>query len=270
MRTQNRTNRSNTRDTLKALNQLYENDEETNNVGFIELTEANLNRVVNGHDKMDYVILSASRQNLYKTPSGNIYSVPSGEMKHNNNDKELKPGSKEHTDANNVRNKELLSFLRSNHYAYVPVYGGYKEEGQEKASIEKSFIVLPYDWSSGKYLDFNTFAKTLLKESWGKYQQDAILIKYPDRKPDYYDCKTGKPQGLELTSVVLNDLTKEYFTALKKWGDISNKDSGSFTQGEPQRFTFEAFYMNDYPNTMNEHRIRRNKGELVRVKNYPK
>lgn len=235
----------------------------------IDLTEANLNRVVSGHDKMGYVILSASRQNLYKTPSGEIYSVFSGEEKRSPLDKELKPGSKEHTDANNIRTKKLLSYLRSNNYSYVPVYGGYKEAGTDKASTEKSFIVLPYDKESRQYIDFDTFADSLLKESQ-EFQQDTILIKYPNKNPDYYDCKSGKPLGYNFSSTVLNDITKEYFTALKGWGDISNKDSNTFTKGKPQRFSFEGMYMNDFPNTINEHRIRSSLGELVRLKGYPK
>lgn len=255
---------------MMILNNIYNMGRNKIEVNHIILTEANLNRVVNGHDKMGYAILSASRQNLFKTPDGEIYSVPSGETKHSKEDIELVPGSKEHTDANNIRTKSMLSYLKKNNYSYVPVYGGYKEQGQEKASVEKSFIVLPYDRNSGEYRDFNTFAKDLLQMAWTDYQQDAILIKYPDKAPVYYDCKTRCPIGSSFSSTTLNDVTKEYFTALKKWWDISNKDADSFVKGKPQRFTFEEAYMNDYPNSISEHRIRSSKGELVRFKYYPK
>lgn len=71
---------------------------------------------------------------------------------------------------------------------------------------------------SGEYRDFNTFAKDLLQMAWTDYQQDAILIKYPDKAPVYYDCKTRCPIGSSFSSTTLNDITKEYFTALKSGG----------------------------------------------------
>ena len=129
---------------------------------------------------------------------------------------------------------------------------------------------MPYNHKSDEYIDFNEFADDLLKVSYEKYQQDAILIKYPDKAPIYYDCNTKKPIGSSFSSATLNDVTREYFTALKKWGDMSRKKSDSFTKGKPQRFTFEEAFMNDFPNSIAEHRLRSNDGELVRFKYYPK
>lgn len=99
------------------------------------------------------------------------------------------------------------------------------------------------------------------------FNQDAILIKYSDKNPRYYNPKTGLPSDVyEFKGTSLNDITKEYFTALKKWDDISKKNN--FMGGKPQRFTFEC-YMNDFPKSIAEHRIRSNSGELVRFENYP-
>lgn len=142
------------------------------------------------------------------------------------------------------------------------------EEGQDKANIEKSFIVFPFNISTKEDTDFEEFINDMF--DWcgnDDNPQDAILVKFPGKNPRYYDPKNKKPtDDVEFTGTSLNDITKEYFTALKKWNDISKKDN--FTKGNPQRWTFES-YMNDFPKSIAEHRIRTNKGELVRFENYP-
>ena len=75
------------------------------NPSYIKLTEATLNRLVKGHDKDGYVILSASR------------------------------GDK--TDAeNNRRFEELKKKVWNLGYSYIPVFGGYKiTHSAEKLTI---------------------------------------------------------------------------------------------------------------------------------------
>lgn len=231
----------------------------------ILLTETTLNRVMGGHDKFGYAMISGMRDNLYRDKNGNVYSVFSGEDKKSPDDKEIEIGTQDWVDENNKRTKELRTKLKSSTYSYIPVYGGFKEEGSNTAKIEKSFIVFPYNISTKEYMDFDEFKENLLNIG-ASFQQDSILIKAPDSNPVYIDCKTKKPDDYTFTNKKVNDIAQEYFTALKKWDDSSKKGKDHFTKGKPQRFTFESLYMNDFPNSISEHRRRSLNGELVHFK----
>lgn len=242
------------------------------------LTEANLNRVVNGHDLYGYVIISASRDRLYYSPSRNlVYSknyIEERENKKIYEDEELiPPGTQRNVDENNKRNTELKRLIRGENYSFVPVYGGYKEVGSNNAKLEKSLIVFPFNIGKKEYTDFNLFFQTMLKFGYD-YDQDTILVKAPDSKPIYYDCIVGGTVGEEFSSSKLNDITQEYFTALKKYVDSHEDEKDGFIKkapnSKPQRFTFSEVYMNKFPQSINEHRIRSRSGELVRFENYPK
>lgn len=241
------------------------------------LTEANLNRVVNGHDLYGYVIISASRDTLYYSPSRNlVYSknyLEERENKKRYDDEEVIPsGTQRNTDENNKRNTELKGRIRNKGFSFIPVYGGYKEAGRESSKLEKSLIVFPFDINKKEYTDFDAFFEEMMQT--GKdYDQDSILVKEPDSKPIYYDCIVGGTIGNAFSSTKLNDITKEYFTALKKYVDSHEDTKDAFMKkapnSKPQRFTFEEAYMNKFPQSINEHRIRSMSGELVRFENYP-
>ena len=231
----------------------------------IPLTETTLNRVMGGHDEFGYIIISGMRDNLYRDKNGNVYSVFSNEDKKSSEDKEIEIGTQDWVDENNKRTNKLRNLLKSKKYSYIPVYGGFKEEGSDSAKIEKSFIVFPYEISTKEYKDFDEFKRTLL-DIGKSFQQDAILIKAPDSNPVYVDCLTEKPDDYVFTNKKVNDIAQEYFTALKKWDDSSRKDKSHFTTGKPQRFTFESLYMDDFPNSISEHRRRSLNGELVQFK----
>lgn len=182
-----------------------------------ELTEANLKRVSRGHDKDGYIIISASKEKLS-------------------------------AEENNRRTKNLKELLRKNHYSYLPVYGGYKELGQDKASMEKSFVVYPYDIVDNTTVDFDTFKNDMIKFSKDEsvtvrdkpdpeLDQDSILVCEPGGKPHYLALKPGVEE-IEFDSVKYNDTDKEYFTAIKKWNDSSlNRRGHDWDKGNPQRFT---------------------------------
>lgn len=231
----------------------------------IPLTETTLNRVMSGHDEFGYVMISGMRDNLYRSSNGEVYSTHSDEDKKSPNDVEIEIGTQDWVDENNKRTNQLRNDLKSEKYSYIPVYGGYKEEGSETAKIEKSFIVFPYDISTKEYRDFNEFKNRMLKLG-DDFQQDSILVKAPNENPVYVDCATGKPDDYVFTNKKVNDIAQEYFTALKRWTDSSRKDKSSFTKGKPQRFTFESLYMNDFPNSISEHRRRSLNGELVQFR----
>ena len=207
----------------------------------IPLTEANLNRIIKGHDNSGYAIISACRQTLT-----------------DNNGNEIPQGSQRHTDENNIRTKELRRKLYFKGYSFIPVFGGYQEEGHDKPTMEKSFIVYPFDrYHKTQIDDFNEFVNDIF-DLGKEYEQDAVLIKYPNKNPAYYECDTRKkaPWSDDFKGVALNDVTKEYFTALKKWNNDFDKD-------KPQRRTFEGFYLNECATSIPDHRIRSGNGELV-------
>lgn len=242
-------------------------EEDYNNVEGIKLitiNEANLKRVVNGHDEKGYAIISACRQDLWENNDGKIVADVSKEEK--KIFRKLIIGSHEHIDENNKRTKKLRSKLHDK-YSFIPIFGRLKEEGQDKANIEKGFIVFPFNITTKEDTDFEKFVNDIFDWCANKDNpQDVILIKFPGKSPRYYDPKTKKPtDDIEFTDTSLNDITKEYFAALKKRNDISKKDN--FTKENPQRGTFES-YMNEFPKTIAGHRIRSNKGELVRFEKY--
>lgn len=196
-----------------------------------ELTETNLNRVVRGHDKNGYAMISASRQALFDE-NGNRLTGQSL------------------IDENNKRTRALKDDLKSNNFSFVPVYGGYKESEESEPTLEKSFIVFP-ETADNNLHEFNDFEKTIL-ELGNKYDQETVLIKRPNENPAYYDYGTGKFDA-PFTSVSINDTTKKFFTALRKYN--SNKE------GSPKRFTYEEYYLNPNPETYGEAHKRHLGGE---------
>lgn len=182
------------------------------------LTEANLNRIAKGHEKDGYAILSASR-------------------------------GKNSEEENNRRTKELRDKLFKKRYSFIPVYGGYKEYGQPKASMEKSFVVFPYDIVNRTYTDFSKFKEDIIElatpsKNNSSYtvddDQDSILICEPGGKPHFIPLKGGVDvDDKEFTDIKYNDTNSMFFTAIKKWNDSSlNRKNRSWEDGNPQRFTF--------------------------------
>ena len=195
----------------------------------LRLNEKNLNRLVKGHDENGYAIISGSRGNL---------SV----------------------EENNKRTKKLKSDIRSAGYSYVSVLGGYQEVGQE-TSTEKSFMVFPYSTSSNDYDDFDAFQKFIISLT-KKYDQDSVLIKRPGENPRYWNRIDDEGNTSEdwaewdfSSEPTINDVTKQYFTALKSW----KKD---FNKGNPQRWTFEEYHLANQPNTIMGSHSRYHSGEL--------
>ena len=128
---------------------------------YIPLTETTLNRLIHGHDDKGYIVISAAK-------------------------------SENKEDKNNLGRNSLISDLKRLGYSYVPVFCGYKEEGQEKASLEKSFVVFPYDIATEKYDDFDNFKKNLI-DLGKKYEQESILVKETGKDPVLIQCDTGEP-----------------------------------------------------------------------------
>lgn len=198
------------------------------NPAYVKLTEATLNRLVKGHDKDGYIILSASR------------------------------GDK--TDAeNNRRFEELKKRVWNLGYSYIPVFGGYSEEDHGEV-FEKSLFVLAKNKKEAE-IDFDKFVEDM-REIGSSYEQDSILVKYPDKAPMYLNLSTGEFDRPFDGEIKLNDLAQMYFTALKKWNTAKYGDE---IKGKPQRYTytFKEVYLSEQPKTISGAHRRSSNGEIV-------
>lgn len=226
------------------------------------MTEANLNRIVKGHDEYGYAIISACRSDIYKNTNGD-YSLDSNDETYNGYEKVT--DEQEMRYVNNTNTEKLKNMIRDKGYSYIQVFGGYKEKSKSKTSYEKSFIVFPYNIRTKEYTDFNIFFDDMIK--WIQnddigFNQDSVLIKKPNENPKYFNQDGKAENEFGFSNVKLNDVTQEYFTSLKKWKD-------DFDIGKPQRFTFtNEIYIRKFPATINEHRRRSMSGELVDLEFY--
>ena len=189
------------------------------------LTESTLSRVLHGHNGSGYVIISPCRD------KSNLESDLGREL----TDEEYKDIIEDRI----IRFKNDLMRLG---YSYIHAYGGYKEEGSDNISYEKSFIVYPFS-RKGEQEDYEVFFKDML-DLGKKYKQDSILRKHPDENAKYVICKNDKTM-VEFDGVTVNDIAQEYFTALRK-NDSKN----------PKRFsyTFEGLYIPHASSIMDGHR----------------
>lgn len=181
-----------------------------------QLNETNLNRLTRGHNKDGYIIIS---------PCRGSQDFP------NMNDQQV-------VDENNKRIRKMKNQLRNLGYSYIQVYGGYKEEGSDESSFETSFVVYPYDLSHKTNKEFDDMYSDMLKLA-DEYNQDTILVARPGESPKYVD-RDGNTEMEFSGELSFNDLSKEYFTALKK-----NEKS--------KRFTFESIYYKPCGNIMDGH-----------------
>ena len=215
----------------------------------LPLTEANIQRIVKGHDKDGYAILSASRE----------------DNKHEDNDV-ANPLRKNPNEINDKQTKLMKSLINAKGYTYVPIYGGYHEEGTDNSQIEKSFIVYPYK-RNNELVPWDTFENDIYdiaNDTTGAFNQDSILFKQPNKTPKYVDPRTREDAFEVGDNIVYNDTDQTYFSAIKKWKDFSlNRKNKDFTDGKPQRFTFSEAYIEPQPMTINGSRVRSGQGELV-------
>jgi len=234
--------------------ELFENWLKENNLRV--LTERNLNRISKGHEKDGYAIISACRE------------VNS-------------------TEENNRFTNELRNELRRRGYSYLMVYGGYKELGQDKASLEKSFVVYPYDIGRRNSKDFEVFKNDMIdlatpvknkesgetdeefEERKNKRNQDSILICEPGGKPRYISTREGAVDEDEFSGETeYNDLDEPYFTAIKKWNDMSlNRKNHKWDKGQPQRFSlkYAECFIDEPPHSYAEGHTRFCKNDLNHI-----
>lgn len=219
--------------------------------GFIQLNEMTLKRLTKGHHKDGYVILSACWQYIDSKTGHCVYfdddtkeylDFVTGDVVDSD---DLLRGQ-ELTTENNRRTKNLKKDIISNNFSFIPVFGGYRyDDGTE--GYEDSFVVFPFD-RNGNPIDIDTVVN-VCKNLGEKYNQESILINKPGEAPYYYNVSdheqtmtfSDDPEDWDI-----NDLSKQFFTALKTYNSKKHPDYN----GKPQRFTMEDVYITSQPSTI--------------------
>ena len=203
---------------------------------------------------------------------------------------------------NNKRTEDIKKDFAIMKLSYIPVGGGWVYEEVDKnnkkvldkdgnpikkRSMEKSFLVLPYQRTSmikasgGKVPDEIVNDAKLFKMAKHlayKYSQEAFLFV---KKLNDEDGTTGryyKPNGdragnFQFTNIRINDLDKEFFTTLRfgsakqftltTKGEDKGKDKLELGTNKIQNEgIFEGLYV-DKPTTLAGYRIRRTEGQIV-------
>lgn len=156
----------------------------------VRLDEVTLNRILDKHGKNGLIAVSANRS-----------------------DKD---------EETNVRNTQsLINDLKSSGYSYLPTYGGYRGTNGVEDSYEPSFVVFNYG-VNGEPTDFEGLYEFAL-EICKKYEQDSVLVKYPNQPPIYVDADGNKVNRTESDKYWKNDPKQAFFTSLKNYNEVDKE-----------------------------------------------
>lgn len=212
----------------------------SNKANLVSLNEVNAKSLIDRHSKDGYVIISPCR-------GGADFGLdPSN------------PQEKEQlAHINNERIKELVNILKQSDFSYTPTYGGFIEnqgEDNEENVYERSFVVYNHhkDGSVGDFKELYDFALEMAK----KYNQDSVLVKAPNGKPEYVKQDGEVDFGFD-GDVAFNDAQQTYFTDLHK-----NTDKYDMKNRKPTRFSFLECYINPAPQCYGERISRARNGEI--------
>ncbi len=171
-----------------------------------KLKEANMVRSLELGKMYGYMLVSAIRQ---PAPNASTEDCKEQQVK------------------NSLNSRSLEEIITGNNLSYIPVYGGYQEEGK-RASEEKSYFILNYSIKTKDSISFDDFFD-LAVNLCQKFNQDSVLVFNPSSgKPAYFD-KQGR-KVLEFSgNVKFNDLMQMYYTRFSK-----NKKYD-------RRFTYEQY-----------------------------
>lgn len=204
-----------------------------NNSSMVVLNEMTVDRLLGKHYQTGFAIVSACRGDW--------------------SDNEM-----ENRQINNQKTAELGNDIRQRGFSFVPVFGGFIENmgsENEQHVYESSFIILNYD-TKGNELDFNDL-KNFAVEMCDKFNQDSVLVKAPNGKPQYITRNNEVDMEFD-GDVKINDLTQQYFTSFVKTQNLASNQSDR----KQSRFTFESCYVNPVPQSLNERISRSKKGEI--------
>ena len=212
-------------------------------LGYVPLTEANLNHIMKNAENNGIIIISANRGNIISNNPNIDLSKDFRNYCINNNiinddqpkdvqyrileDKKLQEDwlSKR----NKLEYKKLHQMIKQSPYSYSKVFGGFKEDDNTNAVYEQSFIVYCVD-RKGNQLPYDKlfeFGKELCK----LFKQESFFGQAPGEAPNHYDLN-GEIQNTTSSKMVkFNRREEQYFTTSKmKKGDNA------------QRFTNDIIY----------------------------
>ena len=167
----------------------------------------------------------------------------------------------------NKKNTELLKkHLKNSGFGFIPVIGGWKNPETGEESVEETFVIPNKDGVSLEHI-FN-LGKVCAKQ----FNQHSFLFAPASEDGSiyakWYDGNGNETPDPAFKSVTINDLKQEYFTALNKAYNTStrsDKKGNTVYNKTPKQFTLlnTELYIRAYPNTLNEHRSRREfEGEI--------
>lgn len=167
---------------------------------------------------------------------------------------------------NEAATKSLLSDISKGGWSFLPTYGGYRNtDTGEEGDYEASFTVFNYG-KDGNPRDFKELAE-FARLMCGKYGQDCVLVKAPNKAAVYVDKDGRKVNSTESDKVWKNDPSKEFFTSISS---KEHKENMERQYGKPyhhRRWTndiqFESVRVNPIPCTLNERIRRRGMGEVM-------
>lgn len=122
---------------------------------------------------------------------------------------------------NEINTRNLIGDLKRSGFSYLPVYGGYRGTDGVEDDYEPSFVVFNYD-INGNATDFNNLMAFAV-EMCGKYNQDSVLIKAPNKNPIYVNRNGEKVNSTESGQVWKNDPKQAFFTSLKDKKAVNNE-----------------------------------------------
>lgn len=159
---------------------------------------------------------------------------------------------------NEMAARDLLANIENAGYSYLPAYGGYQNSKTgERGDYEPSYIIFNYS-SKGEKRDFEKL-KEFGIALCGRYNQDCITIKEPN-KPAYWIDRNGeKVNSSETEKYWKNSPYHEYFTTLVSKDKAEELEKLYNKKYNGRKFTYDIIpeiYINPIPCTLNE-RIRR-------------
>lgn len=220
-------------------NFLYEyRGETTNNAPLISINETNARRLIDRHTDNGYVIVSPCR-------GGDDFGLDASDHQQAQNLSQI----------NKERVNDFVNILKKTKWSYTPVYGGFIENkgtDREENVYERSFIIYNKD-RNGNPQNFDELRQFAINMARA-YNQDSVLIKAPDGKPQY--IKQDGSVDMEFDGVTkFNDFAQTYFTDLHR-GSHKYKDGGIQDPARPTRFSFTEAYINPAPQCLSESHVR--------------
>ncbi len=124
-------------------------------------------------------------------------------------------------DVNDKNIQELIKDIKDSGFSYLPTYGGCRGNDGAVNDYEPSFVVFNYG-IDGQPRDFQKLFGYAL--TWcGKYNQNSVLIKAPNKNPIWVDKEGNKVNSRKSDKYWKNDPSQAFFIVFKD-KDSVNKE----------------------------------------------